>query len=80
MDANLELRVSRQRKRAVRSDEKLLVSREEAAELLSISKRALDYVIANGGITVRRIGSRVLIPAQELERFARGNHPGRLAG
>ncbi len=80
MDANLELKVSRQRKRTVRSDEKLLVSREEAAELLSISKRALDYVIANGDITVRRIVSRVLIPAQELERFAGGNHPGRLAG
>jgi excisionase family DNA binding protein len=52
----------------------------EAALMLSISKRSLDYLIASGDIAVRRIGTRVLIQAQELERFARGNHPGRLAG
>jgi hypothetical protein len=27
----------------------------------------------------RRIGSRVLIPISELQRFARADHPGRLA-
>lgn len=68
------------RKEPSRLEAKLLVSRHEAASQLSISKRALDYLIANGLLSARRIGSRVLIPTQELQRFAQGNYPGRLAG
>ena len=60
-------------------DDKLLVGRQEAAELLSISQRALDYLIANKQLQVRRIGSRVLIPRSELHRFARADHPEPLA-
>lgn len=55
--------------------EKLLVGRHEAAELLSISQRALDYLVANKQLQVRRIGSRVLIPRSELQKFARDDHP-----
>jgi excisionase family DNA binding protein len=62
------------------SDDKLLVGRQEAAELLSISQRALDYLVANKQLQVRRIGTRVLIPRSELHRFVRGDHPERLAG
>ncbi len=62
------------------SDDKLLVGRQEAAELLSISQRALDYLVANKHLQVRRIGARVLIPRSELHRFVRGDHPERLAG
>jgi excisionase family DNA binding protein len=61
-------------------DDKLLVGRQEAAELLSISQRALDYLVANKQLSVRRIGSRVLIPRSELNRFVRADHPERLAG
>lgn len=61
-------------------DDKLLVGRQEAAELLSISQRALDYLVANKHLQVRRIGTRVLIPRSELHRFVRGDHPERLAG
>jgi hypothetical protein len=57
------------------SDQKLLVSRHEAALRLSISERALDYLIANRQISTRRIGSRVLIAVTELQRFARRDHP-----
>jgi excisionase family DNA binding protein len=60
--------------------DKLLVGRQEAAELLSISQRALDYLVANKQLQVRRIGTRVLIPRSELHRFVRGDHPERLAG
>ena len=56
-------------------DEKLLISRQEAAEVLSISQRALDYLVANKQLQVRRIGSRVLIPRSELLRFSRTDHP-----
>jgi excisionase family DNA binding protein len=62
------------------ADDKLLVGRQEAAELLSISQRALDYLVANKQLQVRRIGTRVLIPRSELYRFVRGDHPERLAG
>jgi excisionase family DNA binding protein len=53
---------------------KLLVSREEAAQLLSLSQRGLDYLIANRRLPIRRIGGRVLIPA-DLRKYARGDHP-----
>ncbi len=61
------------------NNQRLLVGRKEAADLLSISARALDYLVANRQLSTRRIGSRVLIPIAELQRFARADHPGRLA-
>jgi excisionase family DNA binding protein len=57
------------------TEAKLLVSRGEAAQLLSISQRGLDYLIANRRLPVRRIGGRVLIPVADLRRYAGGNHP-----
>jgi excisionase family DNA binding protein len=59
---------------------KLLVSREEAAQLLSISIRGMDYLIATKRIATRRIGTRVLIPIEDVRRFARFDHPERMAG
>jgi excisionase family DNA binding protein len=53
---------------------RLLVSREEAAQLLSISPRGLDYLIANRRLPTRRIGGRVLIPVADLRKYARGDH------
>lgn len=57
------------------SNQKLLVGRHEAALRLSISERAIDYLIANKQIATRRIGSRVLIAVTELQRFSRRDHP-----
>ena len=48
----------------------LLVSRREAAEALSLSVRAVDYLIADGRLKARRIGGRVLIPYKTLSAFA----------
>ena len=59
-------------------DAKLLVSRDEAAQLLSISQRGLDYLIANRRLPTRRIGGRVLIPVADLLKYARGDHPERI--
>ncbi|HUD23270.1 MAG TPA: hypothetical protein VMQ60_10555 [Acidobacteriaceae bacterium] len=61
-------------------DEKLLVGRVEAAGMLSISCRALDYLVANKQLLIRRIGTRVLIPLSDLRRFSRSDHPERLVG
>ncbi|MGO8758487.1 MAG: helix-turn-helix domain-containing protein [Terracidiphilus sp.] len=59
---------------------KLQVSRDEAAELLSISVRGVDYLIATKQLSTRRIGTRVLIPIEDVLKFARSDHPQRLAG
>jgi excisionase family DNA binding protein len=50
---------------------------EEAAGMLSISCRALDYLVANKELTARRIGTRVLIAVSDLRRFSRADHPER---
>jgi hypothetical protein len=55
--------------------EKLLYSRKDAAQALSISIRSLDYLIERGDFSTKRIGKKVLIPAAELRRFAKGDHP-----
>jgi excisionase family DNA binding protein len=78
--AHFESQPKKMTKKPATSVEKLLLSRQEAAELLSISRRSLDYLIANRAINVRRIGSRVLIPSQDLLRFASVDHPERLVG
>jgi excisionase family DNA binding protein len=60
-------------------DAKLLVGREEAAVRLSLSVRSIDYLLADRQLKFRRIGGRVLIPISELERFAKMDHPERIA-
>jgi excisionase family DNA binding protein len=51
------------------------LTRHDAAFALSLSVRSIDYLIANKKLTFRRIGKKVLIPADEVRRFARGDHP-----
>lgn len=59
---------------------KLLVSQEEAAQILSISKRSVEYLVATRQLATRRIGTRALIPIEDVRRFARFDHPERIAG
>jgi excisionase family DNA binding protein len=54
--------------------EKLLFSREEAAEMLSLSLSTLCVVINRGMIRVRRNGRRVMIEKREIEKFSRTDH------
>jgi excisionase family DNA binding protein len=58
---------------------KLLFTRSESAQLLSISLRTLDHLQARKEIKTRRVGRKVLIPASELARFAQQDHVGRPA-
>ena len=62
------------------TEERLFVGRSEAAQMLSISCRALDYLIGKKQLNTRRIGSRVLIPMADLLHFCQGDHPARLVG
>jgi hypothetical protein len=59
---------------AMADETRLLYDRKSAAIQLSISIRALDYLIANKKLDTRRIGKKVLIPRGELVRFAKANH------
>jgi excisionase family DNA binding protein len=51
--------------------EKLLFTRREAAETLSISVRKLDQLLALRALPSRRIGRRRLVSRSALEKFAR---------
>jgi excisionase family DNA binding protein len=59
-----------------RSVEKLLYSRRDTAEALSLSIRSIDYLITTGRLPARRVGGKILIPASAVRRFAREDHPG----
>jgi hypothetical protein len=55
--------------------EKLLYSRKESAYALSISTRSIDALISAGELKVRKFGPRrVLIPVEELTRYANKDH------
>ena len=58
-----------------RSVEKLLYSRRDTAEALSLSIRSIDYLITTGRLPARRVGGKILIPATAVRRFAREDHP-----
>jgi len=53
---------------------KVLYTRREAAQLLSISPRSLDYLIVSHQMPTRRIGRRVLVHRDSIEQFARVDH------
>jgi len=55
--------------------EKLLYSRRDTAEALSLSIRSIDYLITTGRLPARRVGGKILIPASAVRRFAREDHP-----
>jgi hypothetical protein len=55
--------------------EKLLYSRRDTADALSLSIRSVDYLITAGRLPTRRVGGKILIPASAVRRFAREDHP-----
>lgn len=67
-------------KDVIAPEAKVLVSRKAAAAMLSISIRGVDYMIAAKRLSTRRIANRVLIPVDEIRKFARSDHPERMAG
>jgi excisionase family DNA binding protein len=54
---------------------RLLYPKVEAAILLGISERSIDYLISSRRLKTKRIGGRNLVPADELRRFVRADHP-----
>jgi excisionase family DNA binding protein len=54
----------------------LLVSKREAAALLGVCLRSIDYYISRKELAYRRFGKRILIPYSALQSFAKRDHPG----
>ncbi len=52
-------------------NDRMLYSRKEAAETLSVSVRTLQSLIRGGRIRAKRVGRRTLIPKSELEKFVK---------
>jgi hypothetical protein len=55
---------------------KLRFSRREAARVLGMSQRTLDYRIKAGEIKTKRDGDRVYITAAELRGYSQRDHAG----
>ena len=47
----------------------LAYSKKEAAAVTSLSLRGIDYLIESGQLKAVKVGRRVIIPAQELEKL-----------
>jgi excisionase family DNA binding protein len=58
-----------------RTPEALALSKVEAAQLLGVSLRTVDRLIALKQLPVRRLGRRVLIPRNSLHNLLRADHP-----
>lgn len=55
---------------ATTAPQPMVLTKREAAELLTISVASLDRLIANGDIRAKRIGPRrVVITTTELDRY-----------
>lgn len=66
--------VCMQKATTIDTEDRLRVSIQEGARLLSIGKRQLEYRIANKQISTVRDGRRSLILMSELRRYGRTNH------
>jgi len=54
--------------------DEILLSRKRTSEILNISLRTLDHIVAARELRPRRIGRRVLFERREIEKFARRDH------
>jgi excisionase family DNA binding protein len=59
--------------------DRLLLTREECADILRIHVRTLDSLLRDGVIRFKRVGGasrgRVLVPRTEVERFIQTEEP-----
>lgn len=57
----------------------IVLSKQEAAQMLGVSIRTIERLIALKELQVRRLGRRVLIPWTVLDGFLRNDHPTKTA-
>lgn len=51
--------------------DKLLLTRIEAAVILNLSTRSIDYLLSEGRLPSRKLGKRRLIPRDAVEKIAK---------
>ena len=61
------------------SRQPLLVSKKEAAALLGVCLRTVDYLLADKQLACVRIGKRVMVKYTSLLSFCRRDHVGAFA-
>lgn len=59
------------------SQESIVVTKKTAAQMLSVSLRTIDHLIAAKELAIRKIGRRVVVPRQSLSDFILKDHPTR---
>jgi excisionase family DNA binding protein len=52
----------------------LLFNKKEAAAMLGLSVRSVDYLLASRELEYRKIGRKILIPKAAIVGFARHDH------
>lgn len=62
------------------AQDKILLTKRDAAQALSVCVRTIENLIAIGELPSRTIGRRRLIPRSALEQFARRDHRTRTTG
>ena len=62
---------SRMESRSNNRSEPILVSKRDAARLLDLCVRTVEHLINRGELRAKRVGKRVLLLRDDLERFAR---------
>lgn len=65
-------------KPATGTTSRILVSRTEAAAMLSINPRSVAFLIENGSLPSVRVGKRSLLRVSDLHSFAVAGHPAAL--
>lgn len=63
-------RVMREELEKLSSASPVLMTREQAAKALNIGKTKLQELVSSGALLVIRVGTRTLIPVDEVKRFA----------
>jgi excisionase family DNA binding protein len=53
---------------------KLMYSKIETAQMLSLSIRTVENLMINGQLAFRKVGKRVLVPVQALIQFTKRDH------
>ncbi len=54
--------------------ERILLSRKNTAQVMDLSLRKVDDIIAKGILPAIKCGRRTLIPRAAIEKYARGNY------
>jgi len=55
-------------------DDRILVSKREAARLLGVSVTSVDYLIRQRELVSRRLGRRTLVSVESMRDYASADH------